>query len=136
MRFSPSIAAPRHLFEGGAVRVALVLSIFLMVAGAACQTEQISEPSVTTGADGGSLNLTLTTPPDGLETSQSSVRVIGETALDAIVTVNGESVTVDDEGLFQTDVFLEEGPNLIEVVASQILGDASQAARVTVFYIP
>ncbi len=136
MRFSPSIAAPRHLFERGAVRVALVLSIFLMVAGAACQTEQISEPSATTGADGDSLNLTLTAPPDGLSTSQSSVRVMGETALDAIVTINGESVTVDDQGFFQTDVFLEEGPNLIEVVASQILGDASQAVRVTVFYVP
>lgn len=136
MRFSPSIAAPRHLFERSFVRTALVLSIFLMVAGAACQTEQLSEPSVTTNANGDSLNLTLTAPPDGLETSQSSVGVMGETALDAIVTVNGESVTVDDQGLFQTDVSLEEGPNLIEVVASQILGDASQAARVTVFYLP
>ena len=72
-------------------------------------------------------------PVDGATTADVSISVAGGTAPDAIVTVDGITVNVDERGLFTADVALEPGANLIEVVGSEQLGDAGRFVLITVF---
>jgi hypothetical protein len=52
-----------------------------------------------------------------------------------VVSVNDDLVGVDESGRFKSVVELEEGPNVIEVVAS--LADGQEESKVlTVFYVP
>ncbi len=51
------------------------------------------------------------------------------------VTVNGILVDVDADGAFTTTVILEEGPNLLEVIASDLTGE-QRFAVLSVIYIP
>jgi hypothetical protein len=81
------------------------------------------------------LPLSVFYPYDGLQVDESEVQVVGGTRQDAVVGVNGYPVEVDANGIFSTTVSLEEGANLIEVVAA----DVDQNVRfqtVSVFYIP
>ena len=69
-------------------------------------------------------NLVITSPTDQSIVSSGTVPVSGRTTPDAVVTVNGVSIAVDEIGIFSTTVTLEEGPNLIEVVATGGEGDS------------
>lgn len=74
----------------------------------------------------------------GEETSFVTVpraTVEGMTRVDAVVSVNDDLVTVDETGRFQAEVELEEGPNLVEVVASIASGEELSAV-LTIFYMP
>jgi len=71
---------------------------------------------------------------DGTANS-ASVPVIGATNVDTVVTVNGVPVEVDVLGLFSISVTLEEGPNVIEVMASDLLGNV-RSQTVVVFRMP
>ena len=62
----------------------------------------------------------------------ASITLVGRTRVDASVTVALEFVTVgrefldvDEDGLFSSDLALEEGPNTIEVLASVDTGEVS-----------
>lgn len=81
------------------------------------------------------LPFTLLYPPDGLDATESSVPVLGATRPDAVVGVNGIPVDVNALGIFSTTVPLEEGANLIEVVATDLLGNV-RFQTVAVFYLP
>lgn len=61
--------------------------------------------------------------------------VLGRTRVDAAVSVNDQLVDVDADGILEAVVDLEEGPNVIEVVASTGAG-AEESAVLTVFYLP
>ncbi len=74
-------------------------------------------------------------PADNSTDRSASVPVIGTTSVDAVVTVNGIPVEVDDLGIFSISVALEEGPNIIEVMASDLWGNV-QSLMVVVFHIP
>jgi len=73
--------------------------------------------------------------PYGDEVSQPNIQVIGATRVDAIVGVNGTPVDVNPFGIFAAAVSLQEGANLIEVVAVDIDGDVNYR-MIVVFYIP
>jgi len=79
--------------------------------------------------------LIVTEPEEDSVVSSSPVTVSGSTTPDAIVSVNGESVEVDIDGNFIAEVALEEGPNAIEVVASNLQGD-QESVVLAVVYIP
>ena len=66
--------------------------------------------------------LLITEPADQSVVSDSTVRVSGRTGTEAVVTVNGVSVLVDEVGIFVADVTLQPGPNLIDVVATDADG--------------
>ncbi len=51
-----------------------------------------------------------------------SIILKGQTAADAIVSVNGVIVPVDETGRFEVPLALDEGPNQIDVVASDLDG--------------
>jgi len=85
------------------------------------------------------LFLEITQPTDDAQVSTGSITVSGKTILGAVVSVSMndeiEIVTVGQDGKFTVRVALEEGPNLIEVIASDLLGN-EKSATVTVIYIP
>jgi hypothetical protein len=57
-----------------------------------------------------------------------SVVARGRTRPDAVVSINGVVVPVDEIGSFQVLLALDPGPNIIEVIASDI--DGNQDVRV------
>ena len=81
------------------------------------------------------LPFSLFYPFDGLETAERTITLIGGTRADAVVGVNGTPVEMNALGIFSTTVTLEEGPNFIEVVATDIR-DNVRFQTVAVFYLP
>lgn len=60
--------------------------------------------------------------------------VRGRTTPDAVVSINGETVVVDAVGTFTADVLLDDGPNVIQVVASTLT--ATKQVSLAVIFIP
>ncbi len=81
-----------------------------------------------------SLPFSLLYPMDGIEVKEPSILVVGVTSPDVIVGVNGIPVEVNARGVFSTTVPLEEGDNLIEVVATDIREVRFQT--IVVFHAP
>ena len=73
--------------------------------------------------------------PNGLEVPEPYITVIGATRQDAVVGINGVPVEVNALGIFTSTVALDEGANLVEVVAVDIDGSVN-FQTVVVFYIP
>jgi hypothetical protein len=82
-----------------------------------------------------SLPFTVLYPRDGLEVAGPTVTLVGVTRPDAVVGVNDIPVEIDASGIFSTDVALEPGANLIEVVAVDMAGNV-RFQTVAVFYFP
>lgn len=61
-----------------------------------------------------------------------SIVVRGQTTADAIVSINGVIVPVDETGRFEVPLLLEPGPNRIVVVASDLDGDEVSASFLVV----
>ena len=94
------------------------------------------EPSPTPLATEGDLFLQLVAPEEAeITTSESSLTVVGRTRVDAVVTVDDSIVEPDVDGRFSSAVELEEGPNIIEVVASVATGEQEDLVLV-VIYLP
>ena len=77
--------------------------------------------------------LLVTEPEDQSIVSASRQPVRGRTAPDAIVSVNGVGVEVDEAGAFSTTVTLEQGPNIIEVVGTSPDGRVLSAVLAVIF---
>ena len=81
------------------------------------------------------LSLEINEPADEAVVDVSRITVSGNTAADAVVSINGKIVDVDAEGIFNGEINLEAGPNLIEVLASDFYGN-SASVLITVIYNP
>ena len=81
------------------------------------------------------LPLSLFYPPDGLVVSDPFVTVVGGTREDAVVGINGIPADINALGVFSDTISLEEGGNLIEVVATDIEENV-RFQTVVVFYEP
>ncbi len=79
--------------------------------------------------------LTVTQPADDSIINADKVEVMGRTTPGAVVSVNGELAEVDEEGNFTMMVVLEEGPNIIEVLASDLEGNEDSRTLV-IIYVP
>ncbi|GAJ17309.1 unnamed protein product, partial [marine sediment metagenome] len=80
-------------------------------------------------------SLTVTEPTDESIINADKVEVIGITTPGAVVSVNGELAEVDEEGNFAMMVVLEEGPNIIEVIASDLEGN-QESHTLVIIYVP
>ena len=60
-------------------------------------------------------------------TSTNNIEVTGSTSAGAVVSVNEEITTADANGVFVVSIVLEEGPNIIEVIASDEAGNVASA---------
>ena len=81
------------------------------------------------------LSLQILSPLDEAVVNTPQVEVIGLAPAGTVVTVNDEILIVGDEGQFKATVSLEQGPNLIEIVASDQDGNETSLLR-TVTYEP
>lgn len=82
------------------------------------------------------LYLKVTEPQDESIVNTSVVMVRGETTADAVVTVNGTIAEVDADGRFSATVSLEEGPNVIEVFASDFEGREASEFLSVIYVVP
>ena len=80
------------------------------------------------------LTLELLSPEDGAGVEIDAIRVMGRTSVDAAVGVNGTPVEVSLDGTFLHDLELENGINLIEVVAANLSGETA-FQEAAVFFI-
>ena len=71
----------------------------------------------------GELSIRVISPLDEAVFDSPEVDVIGTAPAGTVVSVNDEIVLVGDDGEFKVTLSLEEGPNLIEIVASDINGN-------------
>jgi len=79
-----------------------------------------------------SFHLTVTQPADGSIVEVGSVEVSGRTSPGAVVSVNDEITMADTQGIFTITITLEEGPNIIEIIASDEEGnEATTSLTVT-----
>ncbi len=81
------------------------------------------------------LPFSLLYPPDGLEVFEPQVEVMGVTRPDAVIGVNGVPLQTNSLGVFFTTATLEEGPNLIEIVATDISSNV-RFQTIVIFYSP
>lgn len=81
------------------------------------------------------LFLQVTSPADKSVVNTSSVQVTGRTQPGAYVTSNDSFVQAGSDGTFSASVTLVEGPNTIDVIASNQAGDVV-SVTLTVTYIP
>ena len=102
---------------------------------AAAPTPTPTAAAALTPGEGERLFIVILEPEDESVVSTETVAVRGTTTADAVVSVNGAVVEVDAQGSFEAIVTLEEGPNLIEVVASDLTG-AGESRDIVVVYIP
>jgi len=86
--------------------------------------------STTLGASQGTLPLTITSPIDSATLSTSTVIVQGQTTPGATVTANSNSDVADANGNFSIDVSLENGPNAIDVIATDDSGNQGEVLLV------
>ena len=66
-------------------------------------------------------------------TTNPTLLVSGRTRVDAVVTVNDTFVDPDIDGRFSTEIPLDEGPNIIEVVASIATGEELSTVLVVIY---
>ena len=126
-----------------AVNSLIVLVILALgIASTGCASEEIAPtttPSTSPTPIPTALFLTVTQPLDGEQVTTSSILVGGTTNPGAVVSVlvNDDVMIADVEqnGSFSVTVTLEEGPNFIEVIASDQQGN-EKSSTIAVIYIP
>lgn len=116
------------------MRKATLLLLVLLIAVVACGRNRAPVQTPTPAA--AALSLTVTSPQDEMVVKDAVIRLVGRSSPDAVVSINGNIVrTMDIEGNFSALVTLVEGPNLLEVIATDYRG--GQASQVlTVIYTP
>ncbi len=130
------------------VVVLIPLLVLVLVSGAVgCKKEATPTPTPTPTSTSTptptptstTLFLKVTSPQDESTVSTANVTVTGSTIPGAVVSVSVDDsiviADVDQNGNFQTVVPLEEGPNFIEVDASDPLGN-QVSATVSIVYVP
>lgn len=113
----------------------LVALVALLIMGCAPAPTAPTSPPATPSTRPEVFFLEVREPQDESVVSVGDIRLSGATTPDAVVSVNGKIVEVDEEGNFVTMVTLEEGPNLIEVVASDFEGN-EDSCILTIIYAP
>jgi hypothetical protein len=78
---------------------------------------------ISTLAPGDSLPLTVSQPKDNATVGIGEVVVLGKTSPQAIVSVGDQAEIAGDDGSFSITVSVEEGPNMLDVIASNDNGD-------------
>ena len=72
--------------------------------------------------------LAVTQPADSSIVSVDRVEVKGHTSPGAVVSVNNEIAMADNQGIFTVTLTLEEGPNIIEIIASDEEGNEARTS--------
>ena len=98
--------------------------------------DSVSTASPASGATGsGSMSLRIVSPLDGTVVNTSIVEIVGEAPVGSIVSIGDDILIVGADGVFKHIVTLEEGPNVIEILASDASGNES-FVLLAIFYEP
>jgi hypothetical protein len=96
---------------------------------------QPSPTLVSAPVTSGTLWLQILSPQDEAVVNTPEVDVMGLAAIGAVVSVNDDILIVGDDQQFKTTISLDEGPNLIEIIASDNNGN-EMSILLTVTYEP
>lgn len=77
--------------------------------------------------------LLVTEPKDQSIVGVSPIRISGRSSPNAVVSVDGVSVSVDSIGIFTTMVLLDAGPNVIDIVATNNNGQILSSVLAVIF---
>jgi hypothetical protein len=105
----------------------LVIMVVIMV-GTGCQGTVAPPPEQ-------DFFLEVLEPQDETVVDTSPIRVSGRTSPRAEVSVNGELIDIDEAGGFVAMVELEEGPNALEIIATDYDGNEERCV-LAVIYTP
>lgn len=94
-------------------------------------SERIAPPSPTPQA---TILLTITSPTS-MTVTTPTITVSGQTAPSADVFVNETQLSADSQGMFSTNVTLDEGENTIVIDANDVMGNSAEK-ELTVTYTP
>ena len=89
----------------------------------ALPTIAIQPTVVSTPETAGSLWLQILAPLNEAVVNTPQVDVSGSAPAGTVISINDEILIVDLDGQFKTTVSMEEGPNLIEIIASDESGN-------------
>ena len=83
----------------------------------------------------GDLWVQVISPQDEQVFDHDQIEVSGSAPLETVISINDQIVVTQKDGHFSAPIFLEEGPNLIELVVSD-LEDNQLDVIITVLYEP
>lgn len=69
------------------------------------------------------LDIQIEQPVEGQILNQQEIQVVGRTAPGAVVTINDQIIVADEKGNFEIQLSLESGFQVIEIEASNSLGE-------------
>ncbi len=116
--------------------VTAVLAILMIFQAACAATPNPPQSKVLkANSPADQLSLTITSPADESVVEVNNIIISGQTAPEAVVSVNGDFVNVDSSGKFSAPVTLEEGPNVIDINATDLAGNEA-SAEIVVAYSP
>jgi Glucodextranase, domain B len=125
----------------------VLLGLLIFVGAIGCAGEEVTTPTQTSTSTPvaspttapANLFLTVTAPQNESILSSANIAVEGITSPGAVVSVSVDGnlaiADVDATGNFEAMISLVEGPNFIEVVASDQQGH-EESATITVIYVP
>jgi len=70
--------------------------------------------------------LSITRPEDGADIDGNTVEVTGQTAPSATVTIGDQATNADSDGNFTLTINLSNGPNAIDVIATDTNGQVGE----------
>ena len=95
---------------------------------------QTRTPAATPTSAG--LVLTIQEPANESVVETATIAVRGRAAPEAVVSLDGRLLEVDFQGNFFTTVELEEGPNVIEIIASDLQGNTASVILSVIYLVP
>jgi bacillopeptidase F len=96
------------------------------------QASNVSQPEITIvknntiSRNSGLITLEVTKPVNNSTVNNGSITVEGKTIAGTTVDVNDTEIKADANGLFSTSISLDEGENIIDVVASDQFGNSAE----------
>lgn len=121
VRFWDLFVAPQFLTFVGILILAVMLMAYVF-----WQANMVNTPPM----------LDLISPADGVRVDDARVSVSGKTMPEAMLTVNGQSVAVDEEGNFSIRLDIHRGMNVVRIVAKRRRGSETVVERRVIFDYP
>jgi hypothetical protein len=118
VRFWDLFVAPQFLAFLGILFLAGLLTTYVI-----WQAHAVSTPPL----------LEITSPVDGVRLESSRVIVSGRTMPEATLSVNGQSVAVDEDGNFSIQLDVHRGTNVIRMIAKRRRGSETVLERRVIF---
>jgi hypothetical protein len=125
----------KYLLLTGVLLLIVACSLPTPTAAPAFPASPVPQENTPTIVRAGTLWLQVLSPLDGVVVNTPQVDVIGLAPAGTVLSINDDILIVGADGQFKTTLSLEEGPNLIEIVASDEAGNQTSLI-LTVVYEP